>query len=108
MTERSIEAAASLTVAGPRRIRTGLPCYARRGHPEQRRVLYHGAALRIQRGARGDRLEAGGTETVGVGFLERRERRLVELDVAAPAAEQSAAVKRLAALRAALLFRKQG
>jgi len=26
----------SLTVAGPRRIRTGLPCYAHRGHPNKR------------------------------------------------------------------------
>jgi len=29
------EAASSLTVAGPRRIRTGLPCYAPLGHPDR-------------------------------------------------------------------------
>ena len=29
--------ASSLTVAGPRRIRTGLPCYAPRGHPDRDR-----------------------------------------------------------------------
>src|SRR5690348_15745767 len=34
-TEWSFEAASSLTVAGPRRIRTGLPCYAPRGHPDR-------------------------------------------------------------------------
>lgn len=28
-----------LTVAGPRRICTGLPCYAPRGHPKQMRIL---------------------------------------------------------------------
>src|SRR5215471_15642707 len=33
--EWSFEAASSLTVAGPRRILTGLPCYAPRGHPDR-------------------------------------------------------------------------
>src|SRR5438067_6668267 len=39
MAEWSNEAAPSLTVAGPRRIRTGLPCYARRGHPNKKCVI---------------------------------------------------------------------
>ena len=39
MAEWSNETAPSLTVAGPRRIRTGLPCYARRGHPNKEAVI---------------------------------------------------------------------
>ena len=38
----------SLTVAGPRRTCTGLPCYAHRGHPKQRQRLYH-APPRVSR-----------------------------------------------------------
>ena len=34
-----LEAASSLTVAGPRRIHTGLPCYAPRGHPNKTLVI---------------------------------------------------------------------
>src|SRR5882672_1048151 len=37
--------APSLTVAEPRRTCTGLPCYARRGHP-RRRSLYHDSRSR--------------------------------------------------------------
>jgi hypothetical protein len=37
--EWSFEAASSLTVAGPRRIHTGLPCYAPRGHPDKNWVI---------------------------------------------------------------------
>ena len=33
------QAASSLTVAGPRRIRTGLPCYAPSGHPSNTRII---------------------------------------------------------------------
>ena len=39
MAEWLFEAASSLTVAGPRRIRTGLPCYAPRGHPNKTWVI---------------------------------------------------------------------
>ena len=39
MAEWSFEAASSLTVAGPRRIHTGLPCYAPRGHPNKTCVI---------------------------------------------------------------------
>jgi hypothetical protein len=39
MAEWSFEAASSLTVAGPRRIHTGLPCYAPRGHPNKACVI---------------------------------------------------------------------
>src|SRR5262245_55719743 len=69
--------------------------------PRQGRDLYHGLGGRSHRL---ELLETVWAETIDVAFLQSGERSLVELDVAAPAAEQPATVERDATFRTAFFF----